>query len=109
MDMKNNSACMLGSVVKINVHIERMCCLTMDDYDFECDFYVYPNRKITVPKRDLLRKGEDDYIAVVDTSATGEGELMMKVTAMIPDDDCPGGMRKAMAGCPTGIKIRKGL
>ncbi|WP_288323656.1 hypothetical protein [Xylanibacter rodentium] len=103
--MKNS--CIIGTVLKINVHIERICCLTMDDYDFECEFYVYPNRKVTVAKSDMIRKNEDNYVAIVDTSVTGTGRIQAKVTAMIPDNDILDGVRREVASCSTGVTVMK--
>lgn len=102
--MRNTS--IVGTVVKINVHVERICCLTMDDYDFVCEFYVYPNKKVTVAKKDMIRKNEDNYVAIVDTSVVGAGTIRVRVTAMIPDGDCPNGIRKEVGTCSTGIIIK---
>lgn len=98
----------VGTVLKINVHFEKMCCMTMDDYDFMCEFYVYPNKKVTLTKSCMKRIDEMNYLAMVDTSVTGPGELMMVATAMIPDGDVKdGGMRKEVARCTTGVKITR--
>ena len=36
---------------KMNVHLEPMDGLHMSDYDFECAFYVYTNRKVVISCR----------------------------------------------------------
>ncbi len=102
-----NTTCINGTILKINVHIERICCLTMDDFDFECDFFVYPNKKFTLKKSEMVRKNEDNYMAVVDTSVVGEGEIKVRATALLPDDDCPDGFRKELAECSTGITVKR--
>lgn len=102
---ENNS--MTGTMVKINVHFDRIDGLKMDDYDFSCDFYVHSTKKVTVPKDKMVRIDEDNYLAVIDTDITGAGDIMMRATAMIPDGDYPNGLRKEVAGCATGITIKK--
>lgn len=102
-----NGISITGTIVKINVHFDRIGNLSMDNYDFSCDFYIYPNKSITIHKNKMIRLDEDNYIAVVDTAIIGAGEIIMRATAMIPDGDCPNGIRKEVAGCSTGIVIKK--
>lgn len=96
-----------GTEIKVNVHFESIDGLTMDDYDFTCEFYVFRNMIATVNKKEMIRVDQDNYVAIVDTATTGPGEIMLRATAMIPDADCDGGYRKEVAGCSTGITIRR--
>ena len=48
--MKNNNECVLGTQLKLNIHIDPLGSLHMDDYDFECKFFVYQNKTVTIQK-----------------------------------------------------------
>lgn len=48
----------LGTEFKMNVHLEPMDGLHMSDYDFDCAFYVYTNRKVVIPKS-RMKKVDD--------------------------------------------------
>lgn len=102
-----NNVSIVGTVIKINVHFDKIDELSMSDYNFLCKFYVHPNKNITVRKDEMIRIDDDNYIAVIDTEKIGSGEIIMRVTAMIPDDDCPVGIRKEVTECSTGIIIKK--
>ena len=43
----------LGTELKINVHVEPIDGLHMSDYEFECAFYVYTNKKIVISKSEM--------------------------------------------------------
>ena len=38
---------------KVNVHAEPIDGLSMDKYDFECQFYIYSNRVVTIKKENM--------------------------------------------------------
>ena len=94
-----------GTEIKVNVSIDPMDDLTMDSYDFDCEFYCSSNRKIVLRKMELIRFDDSNYIAVIDTKALSLGSLKCKITAYIPDSDCDDGLRTEIIVLDTGIKI----
>lgn len=44
----------LGTEIKINVHIDPIGDVHMSQYDFECDFYANSNKRITINKSNLV-------------------------------------------------------
>ena len=99
----------LGSELKLRVEIDPVGEYTMDDFDFNCEFYCFPSRKVKVAKKQMARGDQDVYYALVDTSELGTGLLKCKVTAYIPDtyggDDWA---RTEVANIDTGICITRG-
>lgn len=82
--------------LKINVHAEPMSGLHLSDYDFECLFYVHPNRVVSIPKADMVQVDEDNYTALITTEIgrkLGIGHIKMQMVAQIPDGDFPDGLR----------------
>lgn len=103
--MKQNNECVLGTQVKLNIHIDPLGSLHMADYDFECKFYIFPKRSITILKQDMIKIDNDNYIALVDSTGLGIGELHMTLIAQIPDEDFKGATRREIACVDTGITI----
>lgn len=93
-----------GSIIKVVISIEFPSGLTMDDVDFCCKFYVYPNDSQVVEKKDMKRIDENNYIAYVDTKQIGSGEINIETTVCLPDSDIEGGIRKEIDRVNTGIK-----
>lgn len=86
----------LGTEFKMNVHLEPMDGLHMSDYDFECAFYVFTNRKVVIPKSMMKKVDDDNYIAVIETADAmriGRGRINVEITAYLPDSDFPDGFR----------------
>lgn len=74
----------LGSELKLNIYIEPINGRTMDQYNFECEFYCHPNKRVKKVKQEM--QGTDaGYIAVIDSKELGIGNLTCKVTAYLPD------------------------
>ncbi len=80
--------------------------LDMDEYDFTARFFTYSDSYVDVRKSDMVRDGSA-YVAVVDTSFLGEGEVRVTVTARIPDEDVSGGTRREIATTGTGVVLRR--
>lgn len=102
--MKTNE-CVIGTQLKLNIHIDSLGELHMADYDFECKFYIFPKKFIVVKKADMVKVDADNYLAMVDTTDLGIGKLHMMVTAEIPDSDFGDGTRREIACVNTGIEI----
>ena len=86
----------LGTEFKMNIHLEPIDGLHMSDYDFTCAFYVYTNRQVVIPKKNMKKVDDDNYIAVinsVDALKIGRGRINVEITAYIPDTDFEDGVR----------------
>lgn len=86
----------LGSEHKFNIHLNSIDGLHMSEYDFECAFYVYTNRKVVIPKSKMRKVDDDNYIAVINTidaMRIGRGKINAEITAYIPDGDFDDGLR----------------
>lgn len=95
-----------GTEIKLNIHIEPIGSKTMDDYDFEVEFFCYANQSLIVQKKQMKRIDGSNYLCKVDTAKVGRGELKCKVTARVPDGDFEDNLRTEVAELMTGIKIR---
>ena len=98
----------LGTEFKINVHVEPIDGLHMSDYDFECVFYVYTNKRVVIKKADMKKVDDDNYLAMIDTvkgMMLGRGKVNMELTAYIPDGDFEDGFRTEKAVTCTGVNI----
>lgn len=95
----------LGTELKINVHVEPIGGIRMSEYDFTCMFYVYKNKVLEVKKQEMVKVDEDNYIAKVDTSKIGAGNLKMRFEAEIPDSDMNDGFRREIEFVDLNIPI----
>ena len=95
----------LGTELKINIHAEPIDGLSMDDYDFSCAFFVYRNRTASVSKSDMVRVDKDNYIAMIDTSVLGCGNLRIRMTAYVPDSNFKDMLRTEIAEARTDINL----
>lgn len=103
--MKNNNECVLGTQLKLNIHIDPLGSLHMADYDFECKFFVFQKKSITITKEEMVKVDDDNYLVIVDTTTLGIGNLHITITANVPDDDFEGRLRKEVICVPTNINI----
>lgn len=101
MNMKTSG---IGTIFKLNVSISGLGALTMDDVDFECDFYVYSNKRQSVKKEQMIRIDENNYIAIVYSDKLGVGSIKNATTIRIPDGDIPDGIRVEVANEITTVR-----
>ena len=97
----------IGTELKVAVSAEPVGGIHLSEYDFECDFFVYRNQKITVRKDDMRKLDDDNYVALLDSSKLSAGNLLMRMTAHVPDTDFPDGLRTEVVEVDTGIKLVK--
>ncbi|WP_296122606.1 hypothetical protein [uncultured Bacteroides sp.] len=97
----------IGTELKINVHVEPIDGFHMSDYDFTCRFYIYANRYVELGKSEMIRMDDDNYIACIDSSKLGTGNIMMRIMAYIPDADFSDGFRTEVETVDTMVIIRK--
>lgn len=86
--------------LKINVHADPVDGLHMADYDFECDFFTYPNRAVKFKKADMIQVDSDNYLAAITSEMVkkmGQGMLKLRFIAYIPDVDFSDGFRTEVA------------
>ena len=96
----------VGTDIKVNVHIDPIYGQTMDSMDFECFFYsqstcVYERFK----KNDMIRVDENNYIACIHTHKLGRGTLCLKIVATVVDTDFENGVRNEVLNIKTDIQI----
>lgn len=83
----------LGSEFKAFIKLDSVGSLTMDDYDFYAEYYCSPNKRIKVEKGEMIRKGENEYWACLNSEDLGTGTLKCNVIRYIPDADFQDGLR----------------
>ena len=98
-----------GTGQMIQVSIDSHRGQSMADLDFSLEFYVYPNRRKTFRKDELVRIDKTDgtslYIALIDTRMLGVGELMCHVRIGDPEPRWAGGKRPVLVKRATGIPV----
>lgn len=97
----------LGTEIKLSLHIDPIGGMTMDDYDFEVEVYTSPRRKLHFAKDALVRVSKYDRLVCVPTAETGAGRLYLRVVAYIPDGDFADGTRTEVSVVDTYIEITK--
>ena len=97
--------CVIGTQLKLNIHIDPLGPLHMSDYDFECKFFVFQKKAITIAKSEMLQIDQDNYAVLLDTGSLGIGNLHITLTANIPDGDFKDVLRKEVVCVPTNINI----
>lgn len=98
----------LGTELKINVHVDPIDGVHMSEYDFECAFFVYTNKRVVITKKEMKRVDNDNYIAIIDKvkgMQLGRGTINMEITAHIPDADFSDGLRTEKDIVCTGVTI----
>ena len=105
MTNNNNDTVISGTQIKMNIHIDPLGDLHMSEYDFECKFYIFPKKNVTIKKEDMVRIDNDNYLALIDTTDLGIGKLHLTLTAQIPDTDFDNTFRREIACVDTGINI----
>lgn len=98
----------LGTEFKINIHIEPVDGFHMSEYDFECAFYVLANKKVVIPKSEMKIVDDDNYLAIIDVEKAikiGKGDIMVEITAHIPDSDFDDGFRTEKTSTWTGVRV----
>lgn len=98
----------LGTELKFNIHLEPIDGMHMYDYEFECVFYTYNNRKVVIPKGQMKMVDNDNYIAVIDSENAlriGRGRIEVEITAHIPDTDFEDGNRTEKLALCTDVII----
>lgn len=96
----------LGSQLKINVNVQPIGEIHLSSCNFFCTFFINPNKSIKIPKEDMIKVDDDNYIALIDTIALGIGSIKMTIEIDIPDKDFSNGFRKEIDTVCTGVTVR---
>ena len=99
----------LGTQYKQLVNLDPIAGFTMDDYDFTIEVTCSGSKAIKATKSESIRIDENNYAVRVDTNLLGVGQVMVKVTAYIPDGDFDGGKRTEVLWLDGGNSIQKSL
>lgn len=99
----------IGTELKINVNIAPIDGVSMDDYDFEVEFYCSTKKILVFKKADAIRIDNSNYMFCIDTNQLSSGNLKCKVTAFIPDGDFEDLLRTEVQKIDTGINIVKAI
>lgn len=84
----------LGTKLKLNLHIDKYDDMSMSDYDFDVEvFSSKGTNSMMYKKADMIKIDDDNYCLLVDTAIIGLGKIKLKVHAYIPDNDFVGGVR----------------
>lgn len=94
-----------GTEIKVNVSIEPIDGFSMQDYDFEVEFFCSPVYRQVVKKEQAKKVDKDNYLCLVDTKVVGAGDLKCKVIAYLPDADFEDDTRTEVEVIETGITI----
>ena len=94
-----------GTEMKLNISIEPVDTLTMDDYSFDCIFHTV-GKSLTISKREMIRKDENNYIAIINSNELDYGLIKMKIIAQLPDADAEKGQRTEVLCMDTNIYLQ---
>lgn len=86
----------LGTEFTLNIHLEPIDGYHMEDYDFDCEFYVFAGRSVIKKKKDMIKVDKDNYTAIIegtDAIKIGRGQMNALVTAYVPDANFANGVR----------------
>lgn len=97
----------LGTEYKINVGMSPMGDIHLSNCDFEAKFYTGSMLSHIIKKEDMIQVDDDNFLALVDSTLTGQGELKMRMTIHLPDADFDDGVRTEVTVVNTGIVIEK--
>ena len=87
----------LGTEFTLNIHLEPIDGYHMEDYDFECEFFVLASKSVVIKKKDMQKVDKDNYKAVLEKENAlkiGKGQIKAMVTAYIPDTNYSNDVRQ---------------
>lgn len=99
---------LFGTEFTLNVHLDPIDGFHMEDYDFECEFFVFAGKGVVVKKDKMIKMDEDNFTCILqkdDVLKIGRGQIKAMVTAYIPDTNFDNGVRieKQMFVCKNAI------
>lgn len=97
----------IGTEYKINIGMQAIGDIHLSDCELTAIFYVNTVKTQVIQKEEMVVVDDDNYIALVDSSLTGAGELKARITVEIPDADFDDGKRTEVVVVNTGIIVEK--
>ena len=95
-----------GSEFKINVNMDPIDGNSMSNTFFKCIFSC-GDKSITLDKDDMIQVNDNNYVAPLNSSKLGIGNIKIRYEVDIPDEDFDDGYRHEIAIINTGINIIK--
>lgn len=86
----------VGTDLKFKINLSA-AGFSMDEDDFLIEIFC-SSKRMEYKKEDLI-DSTDGYYLVIDTTQFPAGQMKMVVTAFVPDEDIPGGVRKEVGVC----------
>ena len=106
--LDDKCATVVGTEIKFAITLDLPAPLTMEKVDFTATFYCLRDR-LEIKKEEMIRQDDGSYIAIVDTSKIGAGEVKCDIEAQLPDSQCADGFRTERIRLTTGEVVRGGL
>jgi hypothetical protein len=82
-----------GTQFVINVNMTPMNGVHMADVDFKAKFYVYTNKVLELDRSVMVKVDEDNYLAFVDSTKVGKGQIKYRLFVKVPDENWESGYR----------------
>jgi hypothetical protein len=95
----------IGTEIKININVEPIDDIHLSECDFTATFYANSEKSLVINKEQMIKKDEDNYVALVDSEILGKGLVRLRLEVQIPDKDFPDGYRKEIGVICTGVII----
>lgn len=94
-----------GSMESFNVWAELPGGYHLNDVDFFV-FFIGSTGRVKVKKEDMIFTDEDNYVAMVDTSKTGNGKIMAELHVFLPNVYLESGVKKQIVYVPTDTIVK---
>lgn len=95
----------VGTQLKLNLHLTLPNGLKMSDVDFIITFYTYNNKRVVKSKNECVRRDDDNYVVIVDTTELRSGEIKYELCVTLPDNDTIDKVRKIIKKGKTCISV----
>jgi hypothetical protein len=82
-----------GTQFAIKVNMTPMDGVHMADVEFKAKFYVYQNKVLELDKSVMVKVDEDNYLAFVDSTKVGKGQIKYRLFVKVPDENGESGYR----------------
>ncbi|MGN0929172.1 MAG: hypothetical protein ACI4N3_00855 [Alphaproteobacteria bacterium] len=98
----------LGTKIKLNIHIDKYDGLSMSEYNFDAKIYTpRSDNSIFYEKEDMIKIDDDNYCVLVDTSIIGLGRIYVRIHAYLDDFDFEDSIRDEICVYDTMLNIVK--
>lgn len=98
----------IGTKIKLNIHIDEYDGLSMSDYDFDATIYTpRSENSIFYKKEDMIKIDDDNYCVLVDTSIIGFRRIFVKIHAYLDDFDFEDSIRDEIGVIDTMLNVVK--